>query len=198
MPKKRTERQQAWSRFGLPQAGRAALAEFNAKVRPFLQRCGAKRRTDGEPCQAPVVPGKNRCRWHGGLVPSGDAWHTLQWPKGDAKDWQKKLNAKLQRDERNRRRRERRLARMSPDERAKFDEWAKYHRPGSKIERSKPRAAKKVAAEFKKRAEQPERPVSPEVAALQAQAAYLEAERDRYRAMATGARPQEKGNGVFD
>lgn len=196
MAKKRTERQQAWSRFGLPQAGKAALAEFNAKVRPYLQRCGAKRRTDGEPCQAPVVPGKNRCRWHGGLVPSGDHWHTLQWPKGDAKDWQEKLNAKLQRDERNRRRKERRLAKMSPEERAKYDDWLKYHRPGSKIERSKPRAAKKAAAAFQEIAERPERPVSPEIAALRAKAAYLEAARDRYREIAL-AEQQQKDEGVF-
>ena len=28
--------------------------------------CGAKRRRDGEPCKAPSVPGKRRCKWHGG------------------------------------------------------------------------------------------------------------------------------------
>ncbi|WP_420852591.1 HGGxSTG domain-containing protein [Salinisphaera shabanensis] len=28
--------------------------------------CGAKRRSDGEPCEAPSVPGKRRCKWHGG------------------------------------------------------------------------------------------------------------------------------------
>ena len=28
--------------------------------------CGAKRRRDGEPCQALSVPGKRRCKWHGG------------------------------------------------------------------------------------------------------------------------------------
>jgi hypothetical protein len=28
--------------------------------------CGAKRRRDGEPCQGLSVPGKRRCRWHGG------------------------------------------------------------------------------------------------------------------------------------
>jgi hypothetical protein len=142
------------------------------------------------------VPGKNRCRWHGGLVPCGDQWHTLQWPKGDAKDWPKKLNEKLKRDERNRRRKERRLAKMSPEQRAKYDDWLKYRRPGPKVERSKPRAAKKAAEEFKARAAQPERPASPELAALQAQAAYLEAERDRYRAMAQAQ--QQQTTGVFD
>ncbi|MGH8073979.1 MAG: HGGxSTG domain-containing protein [Lysobacter sp.] len=28
--------------------------------------CGAKRRSDGEPCQGSPVPGKKRCKWHGG------------------------------------------------------------------------------------------------------------------------------------
>lgn len=28
--------------------------------------CGAKRRRDGEPCQAKSIPGKRRCKWHGG------------------------------------------------------------------------------------------------------------------------------------
>jgi len=28
--------------------------------------CGAARRRDGEPCQALSVPGKRRCKWHGG------------------------------------------------------------------------------------------------------------------------------------
>jgi hypothetical protein len=28
--------------------------------------CGAKRRRDGQPCQGLSVPGKFRCKWHGG------------------------------------------------------------------------------------------------------------------------------------
>lgn len=28
--------------------------------------CGARRRRDGQPCQARSVPGKRRCKWHGG------------------------------------------------------------------------------------------------------------------------------------
>lgn len=192
----RTPRQKAWDSHGLREVGRAVLDRFNKEVRPHLQKCGAKSRSTGEPCRAPVVPGKNRCRWHGGLVPSGDQWHTLQWPKPDAKDWQKKLNEKLKRDERNRRRKERRLAKMSPEQRAKYDEWLKYRRPGSKVERSKPRAAKKAAEEFKALTEQPEQPVSPELAALQAHAAYLEAERDRYRALAQAE--QQPTTGAFD
>jgi len=28
--------------------------------------CGARRRSDGKPCEALSVPGKRRCKWHGG------------------------------------------------------------------------------------------------------------------------------------
>lgn len=192
----RTPRQRAWASHGLKEVGRAVLDKFNKEVRPHLQRCGAKSRSTGESCRAPVVPGKQRCRWHGGLVPSGDgAWHQLQWPDRNAKDWQKKLDEKLKRAERDRRRRERRLEKMTPEERAKHEEWQRTHKPGSKAERQRKRADRKAAQDFKKRAEQPERPVSPELAALQAHAAYLEAERDRYRALAQAE--QQPTIGVF-
>ena len=37
--------------------------------------CGARRRRDGLPCQALSVPGKRRCKWHGGAStgPKSDA-----------------------------------------------------------------------------------------------------------------------------
>ncbi|WP_425493689.1 HGGxSTG domain-containing protein [Noviluteimonas lactosilytica] len=28
--------------------------------------CGGRRRCDGLPCEAPSIPGKRRCKWHGG------------------------------------------------------------------------------------------------------------------------------------
>ena len=34
-----------------------------------MERCGAHSRTTGKPCQKHPVPGKNRCRNHGGLSP---------------------------------------------------------------------------------------------------------------------------------
>jgi hypothetical protein len=45
-----------------------------AKIReygPNVQRCGATRKYDGQPCRQPVEPGRNRCRWHGGKTPKG-------------------------------------------------------------------------------------------------------------------------------
>lgn len=197
MPRKRSDRQQSWDRFGLPEVGKAALTNYNKNVRPYRKRCGARTKSteDHAPCKNLALAGHERCRLHGAKTPKGDQWGLVQWPNGKAPDAEAKLQAKLKRIERDRRRKERRLAKMTAQERAKYDEWAKYHRPGSKIERSKPRAAKK-AEEFQARAKQPERPVSPELAALQAQAAYLEAERDRYRALAQ-AEQQQNDEGVF-
>lgn len=52
----------------------AAVARVRARLVPKPQRntgtarviCGARRRRDGQPCEALSVPGKRRCRWHGG------------------------------------------------------------------------------------------------------------------------------------
>lgn len=37
------------------------------KVPPVRVPCGASRRRDGQPCEALSVPGKRRCRFHGGM-----------------------------------------------------------------------------------------------------------------------------------
>lgn len=196
MPKKRSERQQAWAKFGLPRAGAEALTRYNREVRPYRKLCGARTKSteDQRPCQNLALAGHDRCRIHGAKTPKGDQWGMVQWPNGKAADAEAKLQAKLKRIERDRRRRERRLAKMSPEERAKYAEWAKYHRPGSKIERSKPRAAKRAAAERRKQSDLPERPISSELAELQRQAAALEEARNYYRRLAEQA---NQDRGVF-
>jgi hypothetical protein len=47
---------------GRPQAFRAPAKNSGLVRVP----CGAKRRRDGQPCTALSVPGKKRCKWHGG------------------------------------------------------------------------------------------------------------------------------------
>lgn len=64
-----------------PSSGRLPeLSDANARANDFGDKrlpenrtkqaarvtCGARRRRDGEPCQAKSVPGKRRCKWHGG------------------------------------------------------------------------------------------------------------------------------------
>jgi hypothetical protein len=47
--------------------------------------CGGRRRRDGQPCEALSVPGKRRCKWHGGFstgprTPEGIARVTANLP----------------------------------------------------------------------------------------------------------------------
>lgn len=48
--------------------GRAASNSIPRAVCEATRRvvCGGRRRTDGQPCEALSVPGKRRCKWHGG------------------------------------------------------------------------------------------------------------------------------------
>lgn len=180
MAKKRSARQQAWARGGLKAIGRATISHYNKHVRPFRPRCGAKRKSDGEPCQNLALAGRSKCRLHGGASPRGDQYHQTQWPNGSATNAMRKLDAKLKRIERNRRAKERRLAKMNPDERAAHEKWHRERKPGSAAERARRRADRKAASELRASLENAEpKPVSPELAALQRQAAELEKERDR-------------------
>lgn len=47
-------------------SGAAKAAENKSKQSGGRVPCGARRRRDGEPCEALSVPGKLRCKWHGG------------------------------------------------------------------------------------------------------------------------------------
>lgn len=47
-------------------AFRAHANNFGKAASPIRVTCGARRRRDGQPCEALSVPGKRRCRWHGG------------------------------------------------------------------------------------------------------------------------------------
>lgn len=42
------------------------FGDFLRPTPPLRPVCGAKRRRDGESCQGRPVPGKLRCKWHGG------------------------------------------------------------------------------------------------------------------------------------
>lgn len=53
---------------GIPQDLRPTRAsKYGRELRKWERvPCGGKRRRDGQPCQALSVPGKRRCKWHGG------------------------------------------------------------------------------------------------------------------------------------
>lgn len=51
---------------GLPLWAPAYLARCRDRNSKKRVVCGGRRRRDGKPCEALSVPGKRRCRWHGG------------------------------------------------------------------------------------------------------------------------------------
>lgn len=56
-----------WS-FARAKARAKALLKKRERAAPGRVPCGARRRRDGKPCEALSVPGKRRCKWHGGCA----------------------------------------------------------------------------------------------------------------------------------
>lgn len=199
MPRKRSDRQEAWAKLGLPKVGAAALTRYNREVRPNRKLCGARTKSteDHRPCQNLALAGHDRCRIHGGATPKADQWGLVQWPNGKAPDAEAKLQAKLKRIERTRKEKAKRLAAMSPEERQRYEERAKTHSPGPAAARARKRQDRQYAREIQSRlATLDEVSVSPELAALQAQAAALEKARDHFRRLAE--QQTQPTTGVFD
>lgn len=121
----------------------AALVRYNA-LRPHLQKCGATRKRDGEPCEQ-LALANGRCRWHGGSTPSGDGWHRPVWPDGKAPQAEAKLARKLQALERAARQRAARLRRMSDEQRKQHEEWHKARPATSAAERAEIKRMKQSA-----------------------------------------------------
>lgn len=53
-------------------ASKLARPRLSGRTRHIVRNlrrvvCGARRRRDGKPCEALSVPGKRRCKWHGGM-----------------------------------------------------------------------------------------------------------------------------------
>ena len=160
----------------------AALARFNAR-RAYLPKCGATRKSDGGSCQN-LPLGNGRCRLHGGKTPSGKEWHRPQWPNGKRPDAAVKLQAKIQKLEREARKRAARLATMTDEERDRYERWHKDRPLGSPESRKAARAERErateaaalfAAAPSDAAPDDPEyRALTEEIAALKAQLARLD------------------------
>lgn len=197
MPRKRSDRQEAWAKFGLPKIGAAALTRYNREIRPYRKLCGARTKSTetNRPCQNLALAGHERCRLHGGATPKADQWGLVQWPNGKASDAEAKLQAKLKRIERDRKAKAKRLTAMSPEERQRHDQRARSHAPGPAAARARRRDDRKRAAEIRADLEKPDdKPISAELAALQRQATELEKARDHFRRL---AQQQQNDEGVF-
>lgn len=84
---------------------------------------------------------------------------------------------------------------MSPHEKDRYDAWIRSHAPGPAAERARRREDRKRAAELRAILEKPDdKPVTPELAELEAKVAELEAARDRYLKL---AEMQNQNIGVF-
>jgi hypothetical protein len=97
---------------------REAIRTYNA-TRNALTKCEAVRRTDGGLCQQ-IAMANGRCYLHGGRTPRGKDWHRPQ-PGSDAVKTQRKLKD----IERAAKKRAKRLASMTPEERQRHAEWQK-------------------------------------------------------------------------
>ena len=147
-------------------AGTFALRRIQAQ-RHLMPKCGATSKSTGEPCrQFPMENG--RCYYHGGRTPKGKNWHKPSWPKKTAPDAEQKVVARLRNLERAEKKRQKRLAKMTPDERAAYDKWKRDHPTGTPAQREAKRLAREQNADARARLLQPapERPVDPESAVI--------------------------------
>jgi hypothetical protein len=67
----------------------AYVQKYGQLAKHMRVPCGGKRRSDGQPCQALSVPGKRRCKWHGGCstgprTAEGKAKVTANLPKRES------------------------------------------------------------------------------------------------------------------
>lgn len=125
--------------------GRAAILAWN---RTWAQRpkCGAKTKNTGDPCQRAAMA-NGRCHFHGGRTPSGADWHKPRYPGASAPNAEARLNRKLRDLDRAAKKRAKRIAAMTPEERAKYDHWHLTHKPGSPAARAADRERRRQAKE---------------------------------------------------
>lgn len=133
----------------------AALDKFN-RTRHLRTRCGAHARSTGEPCKA-IAMENGRCYVHGGKTPKGDGWHRPRWPDKNSPAAMRKMNAKLADRDRGHKKRERKRATMTAEERAEHDKWQRTHKPGSATQRAAARLRREQALDARALLEQSKR-----------------------------------------
>lgn len=156
--------------------GTLALRRVNAR-RHLMTKCRAMSKTTGQQCRQ--LPMKNGlCYYHGGRTPKGKDWHKPQWPKKSSPVAERKMVARLRDLQRNEKQRQKRLAKMSAEERAAYDKWHRDRPLGTPTQRLAKRLARKQNEEARARFLQPrpDRPADPEMAAIEARIAELRAQ----------------------
>lgn len=177
--KKQPQQFVAWTRSAEWRSIASAHCKAMNAARWRGPRCGATKRSDGEPCgNAPMANG--RCRLHGGKTPTGDQWHRPKWPNGKSANAEEKLKRKLADLERAEKKRRKRLAGMSAEERAAYEHWKKTHKPGPPAAREAARQRRQQDLALRASLAAPAlQPVNPEIERLDRELALLRAEVDQ-------------------
>lgn len=138
--------------------GRANLRRIAAN-RHLIAQCGAIAKHSGQPCRQ-FAMANGRCYYHGGRTPKGKNWHRRQWPDKTAPDAIAKMENKLQMQERAWKARQKRLAKMTPEEQAAHGKWHRdrplgtpEHRERKRLEREQNAGARARFARHKEQAE---------------------------------------------
>lgn len=177
----RTIRQQVWSESAACAEAARRGREQAAIHRETAPKCGARRKEDGKPCEGLALE-NGRCRIHGGLTPSGSAWHKPRYPAAGAP--LAKLEKKLRELEGRERRRRARVAAMSATDREIYFKRREACRPRSVTERAAERQQREAAEILgSPRVSAPE---SPEIALLRARLAALDLEQAQLEAALVG------------
>lgn len=148
-------------------AGTLALRRINAQ-RHLMPKCGAMSKTTGQQCRQLSME-NGRCYYHGGRTPKGKDWHKPRWPKKSSPDAERKMVARLRDLERAEKQRQKRLSKMTAEQRAAFDKWHRDRPLGTPAQREAKRQARKQNDETRARFIQPspERQTDPELVAIQ-------------------------------
>lgn len=140
----------AWTQSAEWRAMASRQAKANLRALALRPRCGAKCRTTGLECRNPVVDGRTRCRLHGGRSPAGDSWGKPVWPNRNSSKANAKLNRKLRDLQRTADKRQKRVARMTQEERATYEKWKREHQPTSTADRARRRALRRQNVDARK------------------------------------------------
>jgi hypothetical protein len=175
-----TARQRAWVQSARWKAERKAGAAKSRASRRSQPRCGANRKNGGGPCRM-LALANGRCRFHGGATPAGRAWHRVQYPDPILEP--EKYAKKVREIERRRQQRRERVARMKPEERAKYEARSKAAQPGTIAERENRRRSREAAG-LLARGAVPAAP-DPEIIALEKELADVKARRAQLQALLT-------------
>ncbi|UVK45678.1 hypothetical protein BPNPMPFG_001235 [Mesorhizobium sp. AR07] len=167
----------AWTKSAQWRAICGAQARKNLAAWKAKPRCGALARTTGEPCKNPAKEGHARCRLHGSGTPKGENWHKPVWPARNSRNAPAKLNRKLNDLQRAAAKRQKRVKRMTPDEREAYAQWQRTHKPGSAADREQRRRDIRQSKEWRERMAAP--PAAPKDQELQTLLDELKAELTR-------------------